>query len=50
MNIPQFGGRNFKYIPNKNDIVDYLIGLVKKGDLIITFGAGDIWKERRKVY
>lgn len=35
---------NVKYIEDFTDIVDYLLSNLKEGDLVITLGAGDIWK------
>ena len=35
---------NVRYIPTKEAILDYLIGHVQSGDLVLTMGAGDIWK------
>ncbi len=40
----EYGHKNVIYIPNKNDIPDYVMKITKPGDLIITLGAGDIWK------
>ncbi|MDD2421748.1 MAG: UDP-N-acetylmuramate--L-alanine ligase [Heliobacteriaceae bacterium] len=31
------------YIPDKEKIVDYLVNLVRPGDLVLTMGAGNIW-------
>jgi len=33
-----------KFIPEKGDILTYLKKNLKQGDLVITMGAGDIWK------
>lgn len=38
------GYQNITYIPNRNEINDYLIGKVESGDLVLYMGAGDIWK------
>lgn len=35
---------NVTHIPTRDGVLDYLIGHVKQGDLVITMGAGDIWK------
>lgn len=32
-----------KYLPVKNDILIYLLEIIRPGDIIITMGAGDIW-------
>src|SRR3989339_33579 len=39
-----FGHKNVLYVENKNDIVKTLNNLKKDGDIIVTMGAGDIWK------
>ncbi|MNV89889.1 UDP-N-acetylmuramate--L-alanine ligase [compost metagenome] len=33
-----------RHLPTKEDVFDYLRSTVKSGDLVITMGAGDIWK------
>lgn len=38
------GHRNVKYIPNFSDILPELRKILQPGDIIITLGAGDIWK------
>ncbi len=40
----KFGHKEVYYIPNKNDIPMFLKQIYKPGDIIITLGAGDIWK------
>jgi UDP-N-acetylmuramate--alanine ligase len=40
----KFGHKNVIYVPDKKEIPDYLMKLVKPGDIVITMGAGDIWK------
>ncbi len=39
-----FGHRQVHYVPNKADIPDFLKSIMQQGDIIITMGAGDIWK------
>ena len=39
-----FGHKNVLYVENKNDVVKTLNDLKKDGDIIVTMGAGDIWK------
>jgi UDP-N-acetylmuramate--alanine ligase len=40
----KFGHRNVIYVRNKSDIPAKLSEIKKDGDIIITMGAGDIWK------
>jgi UDP-N-acetylmuramate--alanine ligase len=40
----RFGHKDVHYVPEKTRIPDYLKSIVKKGDIVITMGAGDIWK------
>ncbi len=40
----KFGHRNVIYIQDKTDIPHTLIELVKDNDIVVTMGAGDIWK------
>ncbi len=40
----QSGHRNVVYIPDKNDLFAEIKKIMKEGDIIITMGAGDIWK------
>ncbi|MCR8629602.1 UDP-N-acetylmuramate--L-alanine ligase [Paenibacillus radicis (ex Xue et al. 2023)] len=35
---------NVKYIPTKEEVQAYLMEHVSSGDLVLTMGAGDIWK------
>ncbi len=37
-------GANVAYIPRPRDIVPLLLGEIKPGDLVVTLGAGDIFK------
>ena len=41
----QYGHKNVYYIPDKNNVVEYLITLSKEDDIVIMMGAGDIWKQ-----
>jgi UDP-N-acetylmuramate--alanine ligase len=38
-----FGHRNVQYVPDKTQLADLLITVVKEGDIVITMGAGDIY-------
>ena len=40
----QFGHKDVHYVPDKKQVPRHLLSLVKKGDIVITMGAGDIWK------
>jgi UDP-N-acetylmuramate--alanine ligase len=42
--IVENSNTNTKYLPTKEEVLDYLTGSVASGDLIVTMGAGDIWK------
>jgi len=41
--ILQQGNKEVKYIADKKEIVPYLTGVIRPGDLVMTIGAGDIW-------
>jgi len=40
----KFGHKNVIYVKDKNDVPRILSEIKKDGDIIITMGAGDIWK------
>jgi UDP-N-acetylmuramate--alanine ligase len=40
----QYGHKQVHYVPEKKKLPDFLRGIVQKGDIVITMGAGDIWK------
>ncbi len=42
--MKEHGYRDVTYIPDMEKIVDHLEGIVKEGDLVLTMGAGDIYK------
>lgn len=44
----KFGHKNVYYEPDKTKVPDLLKKIYKKGDIIITLGAGDIWKYGEK--
>jgi UDP-N-acetylmuramate--alanine ligase len=39
-----FGHKEVYYVPEKKDLPKFLIGVSRKGDMVITMGAGDITK------
>ncbi|NLO88968.1 MAG: UDP-N-acetylmuramate--L-alanine ligase [Clostridia bacterium] len=42
--IKKYSNENVIYIPGREETVEYLDKIVKEGDLILTIGAGDVWK------
>lgn len=42
--IRENSNRNVRHLPAKEDAFDYLLAHVRSGDLVITMGAGDIYK------
>jgi len=40
----QFGHKEVHYVQDKKQVPAFLKTHVKKGDIVITMGAGDIWK------
>jgi len=41
--IKKTNHRQIKYLPSKDNILNYLSEIIQPGDIIITMGAGDIW-------
>ncbi|WP_082050515.1 UDP-N-acetylmuramate--L-alanine ligase [Risungbinella massiliensis] len=42
--IQENSNANTRFIPTKEEVIDYLIENTKPNDLVITMGAGDIWR------
>ncbi len=42
--IKEHGHKDVTYIKDVADVPAYLKGMVRSGDLVITLGAGDVWK------
>jgi len=40
----QFGHKQVYYVPDKRGVPEFLTSIKQPGDIIITMGAGDIWK------
>lgn len=40
----KFGHKNAMYVPDKTQVESVLLNIVKPGDIVVTMGAGDIWK------
>lgn len=47
--IRKHGHKDVVFIPDKNDIYCYIKKIIMPGDMIITLGAGDIWKTGRQI-
>ena len=44
----KFGHKNVIYLPRKEDVPAKLMELAEKDDIVITMGAGDIWRYGEK--
>ncbi len=42
--IRKHGHKDVTFIPERGKIVEHMAAVLKKGDLMITLGAGDVWK------
>jgi UDP-N-acetylmuramate--alanine ligase len=42
--IKGHGHKDITLAPDKNKVLDQLIPRLKPGDIVITLGAGDVWK------
>ncbi len=42
--IKKHGHKDVTFIPDREKIVEHMLSVLKKGDLMITLGAGDVWK------
>jgi UDP-N-acetylmuramate--alanine ligase len=42
--VSQAGHKDVRYVEDKNDLADFLTSVVKPGDVVMTLGAGDIWR------
>ncbi len=47
--IREHGHREVFFIPEKDEVVDQLFPYLRPGDLVLTLGAGDIWKAGRNL-
>jgi UDP-N-acetylmuramate--alanine ligase len=39
-----FGHKVVHYVPDKKNVPDFLVSIVQPDDIVITMGAGDIWR------
>ncbi len=42
--IKRYGHKDAAYISGRDQVVEYLAGSLREGDLLLTLGAGDVWK------
>jgi len=42
--VKEYGHKEVHYIPEKEDVIPFLLDTVKGNDLVITMGAGDVYK------
>jgi UDP-N-acetylmuramate--alanine ligase len=47
--IRDYGHKNVVYIHNKEEIADAVCSMIQPGDLVITLGAGDIWRTGKEI-
>ncbi|MEL6769788.1 MAG: UDP-N-acetylmuramate--L-alanine ligase [Bacteroidota bacterium] len=40
----RYGHRQVHFVQDKKNLPDYLAGLTEPGDLVLTMGAGDVWR------
>src|SRR5512141_1446617 len=40
----EYGHKQVHYVPDKKDVPGFLLGITQPGDIVITMGAGDIWR------
>ena len=44
------GHPQVKYVAEKADLVPFVVSLLEPGDVVITMGAGDIWRLNRQIF
>ena len=42
--VAEHGHKSVTYVPAKEDLAEAVMAVARPGDLILTLGAGDIWK------
>jgi UDP-N-acetylmuramate--alanine ligase len=47
--IVQSGHPNALYVPSKDDVCERVLEALERGDIVLTLGAGDIWKVGEEV-
>ncbi len=47
--VKRHGHKDATFIPDREKAVEHLLASLKKGDLLITLGAGDVWKAGEQI-
>jgi UDP-N-acetylmuramate--alanine ligase len=47
--IKKHGHKDVIFLPGREKVLDHLAAVLKQGDLLITLGAGDVWKVGERV-
>jgi UDP-N-acetylmuramate--alanine ligase len=47
--VKRYGHRDAAYIAGKDEVVEHLLTTLRPGDLLLTLGAGDVWKIGERV-
>lgn len=47
--VKRHGHKDVIFIPDREKSVEHLLASLKKGDLLITLGAGDVWKTGERI-
>ena len=47
--IEKNSGIDVSYMPGREAAVNHLVSVMKSGDILLTLGAGDVWKLGEKV-
>jgi UDP-N-acetylmuramate--alanine ligase len=42
--IKRRGIKDALYIKNKSEVIDHIVSRIQSGDMVLTLGAGDVWK------
>ena len=48
--LKKLGHPHAEFIKNKEKIPEYIKKIIKSGDIVITMGAGDIWRQVDNIY
>ncbi len=47
--LRRYGHQDVVYIPDINDVPEYILSVASADDLVITLGAGDVWKVAKNI-